>query len=165
ATNLRVRSLRDFALVAVITDRAENVRAYAEQITPLTNAPLVAAVSYSAAPLAAPYADTFADGLLVGYSDAYTYSQLLGSVPARRLSQQIRIVPTDTPTPPPTQPAIAVTREATVEPTPDETAAPALTYATVSSNQAVNMRSGPGTDNPVITAVQPGERVIVLGYN
>ncbi len=80
ATNLRVRSFADFALVAVVTDRAEDLRAYAEQIAPLTQAPLVAAVSYGAAPLAQPYVQTFGGGLLVGYQDAYTYGHALDAV-------------------------------------------------------------------------------------
>ena len=170
ATDLRVRSLADFALVAVVTDRAEDLRAYAEQIAPLTRAPLIAAVSYSAAPLAQPYAETFGGGLLVGYQDAYTYGHALDSVRARSIAQRIRIIPTDTPTPVPTSsaPGIEATAEATVEPdfTPGgPTPVKLLGTATVISTQSVNMRAGPGTNNPVIAGVPSGTRLDVLGFN
>ncbi len=170
ATDLRVHSLADFALVAVVTDRAEDLRAYAEQIAPLTRAPLIAAVSYSAAPLAQPYAETFGGGLLVGYQDAYTYGHALDSVRARSIAQRIRVIPTDTPTPVSTgvSPELALTAEATVEPdfTPGgPTPIKTLGTATVISTQSVNMRAGPGTNNPVIAGVPSGMRVDVIGFN
>ncbi len=170
ATDLRVRSFTDFALVAVVTDRAEDLRAYAEQIAPLTRAPLVAAVSYGAAPLAQPYAETFGGGLLVGYQDAYTYGHALNTVPARSIAQRVRIVPTDLPTPVPTSsaPEIMATAEATVEPevTPGgPTPVKLLGTAIVISSQSVNMRSGPGTNNPVIAGVPSGTRLDVIGFD
>ena len=39
----------------VVADRAEDVRGYAEQVAPLADASVIAAVSYSAAPLVEPY--------------------------------------------------------------------------------------------------------------
>ncbi len=179
ATNLRVRSFADFALVAVVTDRAEDLRGYAEQIAPLTRAPLIAAVSYGAAPLAQPYAQTFGGGLLVGYQDAYTYRHALDTVRARSIAQRIRIIPTDTPTPvptalpPTTAPQAAVTAEATLEAaaplggaTPGApTQVKSLGTATVISSQSVNMRAGPGTNNPVIAGVPSGTQLDVIGFN
>jgi len=105
ATGLRVRSLQDFSLIALVADRAEDVRAYAEQVAPLAQQPIIAAVSYSAAPLVEPY---FVDsatmrGLLVGYGDGYTYSGLIGGVTpfsrADRPIQPLLVGPTATPTP------------------------------------------------------------------
>ncbi len=175
ATDLRVRSFADFALVAVVTDRAEDLRGYAEQIAPLTRAPLIAAVSYGAAPLAQPYTETFGGGLLVGYQDAYTYGHALDGVTARSIARRVRVVPTDTPSPAPTNsvPGVEATAEATVEPgftqgvtTPGgPTPVKRLGSATVISTQSVNMRSGPGTNNAVIAGVPSGTRVDVIGFD
>ncbi|MBE0689403.1 MAG: hypothetical protein IH587_04695, partial [Anaerolineae bacterium] len=72
--SLNLESLSNLALIIMVTDRAEDVRAYAEQIAPLASRPLVVGVSYAAAPLAEPYAreENAVRGLLVGYEDAYT---------------------------------------------------------------------------------------------
>ncbi len=173
ATNLHVRSLSDFALVTVITDRADTLRAYAEQVTPLTRAPLLAAVSYSADPLAEPYIQARSGGLLVGYRDAYTYQTLLDTVSARAIAQRVRIVPTDTatPTPQPTTvpPAAAATEAATAESTESTTRVPTATElprsAVVIASPSANMRGGPGTNNPVIAGVPSGATVTVIGFN
>jgi SH3-like domain-containing protein/DNA-directed RNA polymerase subunit K/omega len=171
ASKLVVRSLREFALVVVIADRAEDMRAYAEQIAPLTDAPLVSAVSYGAAPLAEPYARTLGGGLLVGLGDAYTYASTLGLATARDIAERIRIIPSDTPSPtiPPTVMAlISSTVVLTPSPTalpPTATWTPQPVTATIISRQAVNMRSGPGTDNNVLAAVPSGTSVLVLGFN
>jgi len=115
ANGLNVDSLDDFALITLIAERPEDVRAYAEQIAPLAGSPLIAAVSYSAAPLTEPYADspfTIGSpiaGLLVGYGDAYTYSAMIDSVnavprnviPALPTPEPTLIQPT--PEPPPEQ--------------------------------------------------------------
>ena len=166
ATGLVVRSMQDFALVTVVTDRAEDLRAYAEQIAPLTRSALVSAVSYGAAPLAEPYIHTMGGGLLVGYRDAYTYNDALASVAARSLSQQAeRIIPTEIPTEAPNNNGGA---EATPEAT-DESGRPttqsAIGTATVIARQAVNMRSGPGTDNAVVAAVPSGSVLTALELN
>ncbi len=173
ATSLVVRSMHEFSLVAVITDRAEDMRAYAEQIAPLAQAPLVSAVSYSAAPLAEPYARARDGGLLVGYADAYTYADTLGLTTALSIAQRIRIVPTNTPqptratatplvtpTPEPTRRPTATRSAPTLVPTPS-----ILGSATVISRQTVNMRSGPGTDNDIVAAVPSGAVVTAIQYN
>ncbi|MCC6804496.1 MAG: SH3 domain-containing protein, partial [Anaerolineae bacterium] len=168
ASRLVVRSLREFALVVVITDRAEDLRTYAEQIAPLTDSPLVSVVSYGAAPLAQPYADTLGGGLLVGLGDAYTYANTLGLAAARSLTERIRIIPTNTPSPTPavTATPLPATGEPTVTtPPPTPTWTPEPLNATVISRQAVNMRSGPGTDNSVLAGVASGTTVLVLGFN
>jgi hypothetical protein len=166
ATGLIVRSMRDFALVTVVSDRADDLRAYAEQIAPLTRAPLITAVSYGAAPLAEPYIHTMGSGLLVGYRDAYTYTDLLDSVSARSISQQnLRIIPTEIPT---QAPLITLPGQSGAEATPEATSeAPTgpIGTATVISRQAVNMRSGPGTSNGVIAAVASGSVLSVLGLS
>ncbi len=152
ATGLGVASLKAFALVAVITDRAEDLRAYSEQILPLTRAPLVAAVSYGAAPLAEPYARAHSGALLVGYQDAYTYASQLGLSSAQAV-QQTR-VPVIVPTGEPNQSV----------PTPEPTAT-GIGFAVVSGSSLVNVRSGPGTNNAVVTAVPGQTRLIMLGFN
>ena len=159
-SGLNVRSLRDFGLISVITDRPEDLRAYAEQIAPLTHAPLLAAVNYGSAPLAEPYASALGGGLLVGYRDAYTYDLMLGLAPARSISEQIYIAPTD-------EPAQAAATDEFGQPiSPNGTSgAPGIGFATVTSSAAVNMRGGPGTNNPVLAAVASGVRVEVLGFD
>ncbi len=172
ASNLHVKSLRDFALVTVVTDRAETVRNYAEQIMPLAQSPLVSAVSYSAAPLAEPYARTLGGGLLIGYQDSYTYNVMLGTANTLNMGQRVRIIPTDEPTvaapllPAESQdelPAEVSTEAATSEAAGTEQAS--LGTAMVISKNAVNMRSGPGTSNAVIGIVPSGSQVTVIGYN
>lgn len=223
ATNLAVNSLNDFALMVVVAERAEDVRAWSEQVVPLAGAPVVYATGFSAAPLAEPYvqAQTGA-GLLVGYRDAYTYNALLDpslappptptTVPTEITPE---IVPTVTPIPPtatlvePTEVPAVETTEAitpqqeapTIEPslvqptvppptetqiqptateieatnTPMPSATPRLPTVTptqlpiitgvVDAQQRINVRQGPGTDNPVITTLEPGTEVRVLGRN
>lgn len=183
-TGLTIRSLADFALIAVISDRAEAVRGYAEQIAPLANAPVIAAVSYSAAPLIEPYtrsglsgAPPVLTGLLVGFADSFTYHSLIGTdappVQADESDQlpiAIEIVPrserpqpllaTLTPTP---------THTPTITPTPTATLTPTLTPTPPPSvrtrGQTINVRGGPGTNNPVIGQLRPGTSAVFIGYN
>jgi hypothetical protein len=99
-TNLRINALSDFALVVVVGESAEDVRAWAEQIVPLTGAPLVVATGYVAAPLSEPYiaARASSSGMLVGYRDAYTYGKMLNV-----MLYGEEIEPTKPPTEVPTQ--------------------------------------------------------------
>lgn len=124
-TNLPLTTLNDFGLMVVVAERAEDVRAWAEQVTPYAgNVPLVAAVSFAAAPLAEPYvipasgsALTGLSGLLVGFKDAYTYREMLDSS-----GRPAQIIPPTATTPAPTAvPLVEVTPEATE---PLETATP-----------------------------------------
>ena len=78
-TGLDLRSLDEMALMLLIAERAEDIRHWAEQVAPATDAELVAAIGYAAQPLAEPYVrqtDGIA-GLLVGIADAYTYGEML----------------------------------------------------------------------------------------
>jgi hypothetical protein len=177
ATGLGVRSLQDFSLIALVSERADDARAYAEQIAPLANQPIIAAVSYSAAPLVEPYFNERVNsgGLLIGYADAYTYAQMLGGgrvfPRAGREVQPLLIGPTLTPTPTPTAtrtPSPTPTETPNPDITPTVTAQPTATsdigerIGIITSNQTVNVRQGAGTNTPVITTLSPGARVIVL---
>ena len=180
ATNLFVDSLADFVLIAVVTDSADDVRAYAEQIAPLADRPLLAAISYSAAPLTEPYANSELasrapiDGLLVGYGDAYTYSAQLPEVNAV-LRRFVPPIPTPEPTPtrlPPTPTpeatagAAEAAAEATSEATPEATEpAEAVTTAIVIAEGSARLRSGPGTTFDIVDAVATGTRLTVIGFN
>lgn len=102
ASGLSVSSIKDFGLVAVIAERAETARAWAEQVAPLTAQPIVMATGFSAAPLVEPYAMAGAPGAiggvggtLVGYRDAYTYRTMLDV--AMGLRPEV-VVPTQQPT-------------------------------------------------------------------
>lgn len=210
-TGLRVASVDDFALVVVISDSSDLLRAWAEQVLPLTDAPFVVASSYSASPLAEPYVSAAggAGGLLVGYRDAYTYNEMLTTllygelptetppptstpsplppsataapgesspIPAESTEEAL---PTDTATatatPSPTaSPTPTATDTATPTSTPTFTPTPTATYtpsptplpvAVVISSQAVNVRSGPGTNFQPISTLRPGTEILVLGPN
>lgn len=78
-SGIDVDSLSDFGALIVLSDRADGVRAWSEQIGPNFDGPLVFAVSASAAPLARVYADALGVPLLVGLSDGITYVSQLGS--------------------------------------------------------------------------------------
>lgn len=163
ASSLNIRSLNDFAAVVVVAERAEDLRAWVEQISPLTNAPVFAAVGFAAEPLAEPYLGTGIDGLLVGYRDAFTYDKMLASgfIPAAQ------IVPSPT-----AAPEIEATPEVTAEPTqevieatPEITATPTIApqIGTIRSDTNVNLRSGPGTSFATIGTISSGDLVEVLG--
>jgi len=76
-TGLTINSLNDFSRVIVISESADNLRLWGEQILPLMNQPFLVVSSYSAAPLAEPYLNTRVNGYLTGYSDAYTYQTMV----------------------------------------------------------------------------------------
>lgn len=81
ATGLNIHSLDEFALMIVIGERSEEIRAWAEQVAPLTHTRLLAAIGYAAQPLTEPYVNSSQGiaGLLVGYRDAYTYASMLAN--------------------------------------------------------------------------------------
>ncbi|MDX2139887.1 MAG: SH3 domain-containing protein [Chloroflexota bacterium] len=166
---LNLESLANIALIMLITDRAEDVRAYAEQIAPLATRPLVAAVNYGSAPLAQPYVAEALSGVLVGYSDALTYSALLPAVeavergPRPILPQDAEpsVTPAADESVPDAQatPGVESTEEAEATPTPEPE--PVL-IATVTSANGANVRSGPGTDFNVIAGLRRNAEVVVL---
>jgi SH3-like domain-containing protein len=172
--------LSDFGLIAVISDRAEDVRAYVEQIAPVADAPVIFGVSYGAAPLAEPYYAAGAlDGLWVGYRDSLTYSVLAGGVLSAGAADAaqppaLEAAPRDsgpvapitqataTFTPSPTQPATH-TPTATRTPTPSPTPVPQ--QAIIPGTQNINLRAGPSTNDAIVQVLQPGTALTVLGFN
>ena len=115
-TGLDLRSLDEMALMLLIAERAEDVRQWAEQVAPATDAELVAAIGYAAQPLAEPYVrqtDGIA-GMLVGIADAYTYGEMLQNLsPPQEPLAAVNVPPL--PAPPPN-----------ATPQPTATAAPNL---------------------------------------
>ncbi|MCB9453678.1 MAG: SH3 domain-containing protein [Anaerolineaceae bacterium] len=155
ATDLSLTALSDFSLVAILAERAEDVRAWVEQVAPSARGvPLIAGVSYAAAPLAEPYVLQGSDavlpglaGMLVGYQDAYTYSKALGS--AGRPSQ---ILPPTATTPPPTEvPLVEVTPEVTE---PVETPTPLPPTATPTETLIPTETPVPLTATPTLTPTE-----------
>lgn len=183
-TGLTIRSLADFSLILVISDRADAVRGYVEQIAPLAAAPVIAAVSYSAAPLIEPYTRSGLSGslpalagLLVGFVDSFTYHALIGTetppldtaegtpIPAviesvPRGDRPEPLLATLTPTP---------THTPTVTPTPTPTLTPSLTPtpppAVRTRGDTINVRSGPGVNNAVVGQLEPGAAAAFIAYN
>lgn len=169
-TGLTITSLDDFALIVTIAEQSDGVRGWAEQIAPRTRTPLVFAVSQSAAPLAAPYAEANPDdvvGLLVGYRDSYTYTSLLEAlISGGDISPLPAISPTPTPSdtplptetftpsPEPTETAVP-TDEPTMTPEVDETAtdeADTTPGATGTADDAIVPPSASETPAPTDTA-------------
>lgn len=243
ATGLSIGSLDDFGTMVVIAGNFDDLRVWAEQIAPLTETPLVAAVGFATEPLARSYVGSAFDGLLVGYGDAYVYSIMLGLAPTpvpsptrpptstpaptdiptevvtdeatalatdeateavtadaaavstEAVTAEVTedaavtaeataevVEPTDTPTsvPPTETPLPQPTATATLSPTPPpptDTPTPAPPTSTptpteipvrigvVQANQRVNIRSGPDTSFSVITAVNPGTELEIIGEN
>jgi hypothetical protein len=97
-TNLEVNSMDDFALVILIAEHAERVRAWAEQVIPQTDTSFLIVTGFGAEPLSAPYIDSNQDitGVLVGYKDSYTYNYMLD------VMLGLQVIPTATPTELPT---------------------------------------------------------------
>jgi len=81
-TNLNIDSLDEFALIVLISESADTVRSWMEQVLPQTNSRVVVATGQAAAPLARAYvgnpeaADNQVISMLVGFADAFTYSRL-----------------------------------------------------------------------------------------
>lgn len=74
------------------------------------------------------------------------------------------LLPTDTPVPPPTETPIPPT-PVPAEPTPVPTDTPAPVARMTITNQTANVRSGPGTQYPVIGSVNQGMQFDVTGKN
>jgi hypothetical protein len=79
-TGLHINSINDFARVVIVTESADNLRLWGEQVLPLMTQPFLAVTSYSAAPLSEPYLNSRAGAYLSGYSDSYTYQTMVNSV-------------------------------------------------------------------------------------
>lgn len=79
-TGLELKSLEDMALILLITESADDLRNWAEQVLPeVASMDLLAATGYAAQPLAQAYADSIPDiiGPVYGLRDAYTYGEKL----------------------------------------------------------------------------------------
>ncbi|RMF80041.1 MAG: SH3 domain-containing protein [Chloroflexi bacterium] len=181
ALPLDVDSLDDFSLIIVIAERGEDVRAWAEQIVPLTNTTVLAATSAAAAPLTEPFmaeGEHRIQGMLVGFRDAYTYSLMLDALiadPSTQLTPRPTRVPptqepanqqavdeeTATPTMTPT-PTEATPTRTPVPPTATPSPIPVIT-GVVTGTQDVNVRQNPTTNSPVVDIVSAGTQVTVLG--
>jgi uncharacterized protein YgiM (DUF1202 family) len=157
ATNLNLNALSDFTAVVVIAERPDDLRVWAEQVSPLTTIPVLGAIGAAAEPLSEPYLGTGIDGLLVGYRDAYTYGAMLG---APVLSTEEPAAETEE------------AQEATVEPRPERTREVLATVlppteATIRSGiitaaSDVNVREQPASDATIISQLAPDASVIVL---
>lgn len=155
---LSVNSLNEFEQIVIVAERPDDLRAWFEQIAPLTNAGILAATGYAGEPLIEPYvSSTGMVGLLVGFKDAYTYSQMLESAPAQV------IIPTEEAEPTEVEPTVAPTEVITeaapteIEPTPS-----AQETGVISATQNINLRSGPSANAAIVVSLAPGTEVIIL---
>lgn len=169
ATGLAMTTAGDFAAIVIVAERAEDVRAWAEQVTAPTGKPLIAAVSQAAAPLSEPYllpgspaAQGGFAGMLVGYRDAYTYRALLQAIAPDTTppleSEAPRVIPSEaTATPAPsdaTTPQTAPSTPAPAEPGTDEAAATGLPDATETAGSPAPITGTPEAPAlPVITGL------------
>jgi len=139
--NITNTPLDDYALIVVIAESADTVRAWAEQIEPQTDAPLAYVTSAAAAPFALPYAQNIgAIGALTGYRDAYAY--------AAQLEQALGLVPLTRVDPTPTPESVTPAQETPVTPEPtlaDSTPAP----TTESTPEPTLVDSTPAQETPV----------------
>ncbi len=157
-TRLRIDNLNDFARVVIITESADNLRLWGEQILPLMTNPFVAVTSYSAAPLSEPYLNTRSGAYLTGYSDAFTYQTMVN----RMLGDDtIGIIPPSiTPTNEPTEDVTPTTETPVVIPpeiTPEATSAVELTSVVTPSieNTASVTAIESATQAPIATPTAP----------
>ena len=152
---LNVSSIEDFEQIVIVAERPDDLRAWFEQIAPLTSARFLAATGYAGEPLIEPYiGDAGMDGLLVGFKDAYTYSEMLADAPAQ-------IAPTEEAEP--TEEAITpVPTEVITEAAPTEVEPTALETGVISANQNINLRSGPAANAAIVVSITPGTTVSIL---
>ncbi len=145
-TGLRLNSLDDFVQILVIAEQPDDLRAWMEQVAPLTQVSIYGATGKVGEPLIQPYFGSGLDGLLVGYGDALTYSSLLGG-PTR--AQLFESTPSPTPL------------------TPTLTPSPTLVYDTgvIRSDQDVNLRSAPSESAEIAATIRPGQAVTILDQN
>jgi hypothetical protein len=129
-SGLTVSQFDQFGAVVVITDRADGLRIWAEQIAPNTASPVVFAVSAGAAPLARVYADAIGAPLLVGMSDGATYISQMGAQMGPNGLIPFGVTPSETP-----QPTQTPTDTPTATATPTDTATPTFTPTLSDSQQ------------------------------
>ena len=180
-TNLNIRSLDDFSTIILIADSGDTIRGWMEQVVPNTDTGIVIGSSQSAAPLARPYV-TGANGvigLLEGYADAVTYNNMAVAEnnpsptpsPTATATGTATNTPTATPTAsntptPSVTPTASNTPLVSDTPTPTETFTPApIEVAIIVGDNRSNVRSGAGSDFPVVGGVDPGDIVRVIGIS
>ncbi len=146
-TGLELDSLDDLAAIALIAERADDLRNWAEQVaTELRQTRLLAFTGYSAAPLAQVYADS-ADaiaGVIIGYRDAFTYGE--------KLQREFSTV-----NPAPTQPTVIPTATATtpVYDEPTATVAPSMTVPALVTDLPPPTPEPPLADTTPISDLPP----------
>ncbi len=176
ATGLAMTTAGDFAAIVIVAERAEDVRAWIEQVTTPSGKPLIAAVSQAAAPLSEPYllpgspaAHGGFAGMLVGYRDAYTYRALLQAIAPDTTpsleSEAPRVIPSEaTATPAPsdaTTPQTAPSTPAPAEPGTDEAAATGLPDATETAGSPAPITGTPEAPAlPVITGLVAADSAV-----
>jgi len=170
-TGLAIRSLNDFAVLVLIADSADDVRAYAEQVAPMTDSPFTAVISYSASPVAETYTGTAGvyTGLLIGGQDATAYQTALAQVsPVQRTGRPELPAPPSEVVVPPSDASSMTGGNATgsmTESTPEVESNTGSITATITAEQVVNVRSGPGTTFGVVGQAEPGAQVNVIGFS
>jgi hypothetical protein len=129
-TGLLVDSLDQFGAIVIITDRADGVRTWTEQIAPNTAALVVFAVSAGAAPLARVYADAIDAPLLVGMGDGATYISQMGAQMGSDGLIPFGVMPSETP-----EPTATPTDTPTATVTPTDSPTPTFTPTLSDSEQ------------------------------
>ncbi len=169
-TGLQITTLRDFAAIAVVTDRLDDLRAYVEQIAPEAQAPVLALVSYGIAPLAQPYVSGLPDGalagMIAGYGGAYTYHQLLGMDAPAPESAPVALPEGERPAPLLFTPSPTATPSPTLTPSPTATPTPPPPeLGVINSSQSVNIRALPSDTADIIGQLAPGTQVRAIGLS
>lgn len=94
-----------------------------------------------------------------------TAADALRATPPPELLATFTPVSTFTPTPSP-EPTVTNTRVPTITPTPLPTLTPkSVVTINETLTTAINVRTGPGTDYPVISRLEPGQTTTVIGRN
>ena len=156
-TGLNLGALEDMSLILLIAESAEDLRLWVEQVLPETeDARLLAATGYAAAPLAQAYADSLDEivGLVVGFRDAYLYSEKLATdygVPSQSQREALVEASPAEAEPDPQDAALLpnVTPQATATPLPTSTPPPTITP---SPTIAPPTATPPPTETPLPTA-------------
>lgn len=192
-TGLALTSLDRMKLIALIAERAEDIRHWAEQVATETTSEFIVATGYAAQPLAQPYVDAHEDiaGMFVGLRDAYTYLQMLraqydGHEIQRQREDPPPVVedpvafptpthtampaatgtpkPALTPTPKPMPTAIPTEPKPSPEPTATATSTPSP-MVRVTAPDFINIRRRPNTASDILAIASEGDTFAVLGEN
>ena len=166
-TGLQFDSLDDLTAIVTITERAEDMRNWAEQVlTEVDNRLLLAASGYAAAPLAQVYADSMDEilGLVLGYRDAYTYAEQLardfGELPPALELADPEAAPVTLLEPPVSDEAQVERAQATIKPPPPETPLPTVTSPPSTTPRPANTAMPTATNPPAATATLETIRVV-----